>query len=435
MYFNNPSLEAIDFQTNSKLGMDLEVAFTTLRGLSGVTQRTLDRSNLSKVIKKNTGLDMDVELAAEGNYHIDDELATVIMDVDKNNAVLSEWRQSWTEGFDGITAIDKATMGTTGTIDLVNVKVTGIFCEFNSTLYLSRNLLGKDSILTIRELVGIVLHEIGHAFSYLEALGRGARTNFVLSNAAKELMGTSDKKRKYEILDEIEEASKIKISDRDLVLQSRDEVGITTVLLSDMMVGMRSELGCNIYDYRGFEQLADQFAARMGYGADVVTALDKLFRKYGDAAYRGRITFMLIEVGKGVSFIGAMVAAVLISSVSPAHSIFIVMMGALILSNNPLLDIYDKPKRRFEVIKNELNKALKNKSISKAEKLKYISDIDYIDNVLSDMNSRESLYAWVWKTVMPWGRKQARSMDMQKALEDLANSKLYTSSAKLETLV
>ena len=432
MYFNNPSLEAIDFQTNSKLGMDLEVAFTTLRGLSGVTQRTLDRSNLSKVIKKNTGLDMDVELAAEGNYHIDDQAAIMVMDVDRNNAVLNEWRQAYAEGTDGLKAIDKATKGT---VDLVNAKVTGIFCEFKATIYLSRNFISKGSMLTIRELVGVVLHEIGHAFTYLEALGRGARTNFVLSNAAKELMGTSDKKRKYEILDEIEEASKIKISDRDLVLQSRDEVGITTVLLSDMMVGMRSELGCNIYDYRGFEQLADQFAARMGYGADVVTALDKLFRKYGDAAYRGRITFMLIEVGKGVSFIGAMVAAVLISSVSPAHSIFIVMMGALILSNNPLLDIYDKPKRRFEVIKNELNKALKNKSISKAEKLKYISDIDYIDNVLSDMNSRESLYAWVWKTVMPWGRKQARSMDMQKALEDLANSKLYTSSAKLETLV
>jgi hypothetical protein len=429
------AMEAIRFQTNSKLGESIESAIKLIRGSDSVTDRTVSNSGLEKAILDTTGLDIEVVLANGEFGDIENFAAIAVTDIDRNNPVLNDWRQAYATGKDGFKELSKRDNVIKGEVDLVNAKVSGDFTKFKSTLYLSRDVISKGSRFTVKEITAIILHEIGHKFSYMEALGRSVRTNHVLMTAAKELIGTSDAQKKYEILDEVEAFTKSKITDRNTILQANEPMAITTVLLSESMIAMRSELGCNIYDYRGFEQLADQFATRMGYGADIVSALDKLFRLYGDKAYYGRIGFSLMEVFKLTLFVVGTAATIMLATLAPVMAMLYASMGVLMLSMNPLLDEYDNPKRRFEVIRNEIQKALKNTKLPKADKQRYLENLECIENVLINMNDHKPLYEWVWRNIYPWGRKQAKAIDVQKALEDLANTRLYAVSAKLDLLV
>lgn len=421
-------LEAIFFQTDNSLGMDIESAIDDIKGAgNSPTSSLLNRSNLSKAVSKSTGLKTTFELFADEGRQIYNNAAVLVPDVDRNNAVLHRYRQEWATSKDGVSLLKKKPVAIGG-IDLAKGKVTGAFTELSATIYVSINFLTKDSMVTTRELTAIILHEIGHYLTYLETLGRMARTNYVLFNASKELLETNDRERQYKILDVVEDTMNIKVRDRDMVLASKSAAAITTVLISEEVRAMRSELGYCLYDYRGFEQLADQYATRMGYGKDIVTGLDKIFRMYGSAAYYNRITFALVELLKVSGLI------VLIGTFFIIPNPAIIIIALQILCTNPHLNEYDTPKRRFEVIRNELNKKLKMVT-DKMDKIATLESIEVVDKILADMNDHYTFYQWVWKTVYPWGWGEVKSVELQKALEDLANNPLYAASAKLSVLV
>ena len=407
-------LEAIDFQTSHPLGKALDIAVTSVRSLQKVTTRNLSNTKLASIVQSITGLNLDFEVDP------DTFAATMVPDVDKNNPLIGDWAKRYMKSASSNSLLAKKDV-IKGGVDLEKARVTGDFTEFKGTIYLGDSLLNKSSPFTVSEVVAIILHEIGHNFVYLEMLGRMVSTNYVLSEAANRLLGTVDKQRKFEIMYEIEEGAGIDITDKEALLPMSNKAGITTVLINDAIFKSRSELGVNIYDARGFEKLSDQFATRMGYGKDLATGLDKLYRLIGyGPAYRGRVMNIFIQVIKVLLFL---VAGIL----NP-------FIAILILCSNPLDDVYDKPKKRIEGIRNELSAALKAKNLSKRQKLSILEEIDVMDGVTADMTEYLGVYEWIWGAIYPGGRKQRTTIEIQQSLERLSNTRLSESLTRLELL-
>lgn len=264
------------------------------------------------------------------------------------------------------------------------------------------------------------MHEIGHVFSYLELLGRTLTTNFVLEEANRRLLGFTEKDKRYKVIREIENEAKIHIKETDALVNSQSTAEITTVVISESINNSYSEIGVNIYDERAFEMLADQFATRHGYGKDLVMFQDKVLRlvspsHYYDSAKRMRV--------RAVNTFSALLLSPLLIGLLAAAAMGVVKFGT---SN------YDTPKKRLEVVRNDINRQLKEPGLTKDEKVAILNDLEEINKVIASMTDFDvTSVKWLFDLV---SRKNNRAINIQQTLEQLANSKLNESLARLKLL-
>lgn len=203
-------------------------------------------------------------------------------------------------------------------------------------------------------------------------------------------------------------------------MNSQSTAEITTVVISESINNSYSEIGVNIYDERAFEMLADQFATRHGYGKDLVMFQDKVLRlvspsHYYDSAKRMRV--------RAVNTFSALLLSPLLIGLLAAAAMGVVKFGT---SN------YDTPKKRLEVVRNDINRQLKEPGLTKDEKVAILNDLEEINKVIASMTDFDvTSVKWLFDLV---SRKNNRAINIQQTLEQLANSKLNESLARLKLL-
>jgi hypothetical protein len=297
--------------------------------------------------------------------------------------------------------------------------VSGDFAKVKSTIGLGNEVIGKASIFTVPEITGILLHEIGHIDTYLELLGRFIKTSNLLDDAVSRLLKATTKEQRTVILSEVEKATKTTIDKKDEIAEkARTAEAYAVVILSQAIKQSKQELDVNIYDARTWEQLADQFAARYGYAVPLVTGLDKIHRLYGSHQYRSPGWNIFCEIFKLLGFI--------LMGLSSYGLQWIVILLAI---GNPIAEMYDPPKDRFRKIKQQLNDALKDKDLPAAVRQKHLDDFKIITEVMDKMYDNETVYNFIWSTLFPWGRKQAKSVREFQETEALLNNDLFAAAA------
>lgn len=156
---------------------------------------------------------------------------------------------------------------------------TGISCV--AAIYMG---LLSDPAFTNRELVAILLHEVGHNFTYSVLNYDGA----YIGKAASMLMKTMSKLIRKNLTDE-RDFSDEKVS-KDIEEKSgifsavKNAFGkIKKVNFKDMVSSIAANMIGNA-TYRRYtdEKFADTFASMYGYGADVNSALQKMSQKMYD---------------------------------------------------------------------------------------------------------------------------------------------------------
>lgn len=308
-----------------------------------------------------------------------------------------------------------------GWIDNKRAVVGGYLGEVRH--YLIVNFSFFHGKFTSEEVVAVIIHEIGHAFTGLANHYRLVTTNMALTTMLDDINGNKPEKvfYKYKRYFSPEELINSGLSEDSEI---EDFYG---PLASKYIDTLDSNILNNKYDETNFEYLADNFATRMGVGKDLVSGLHKLHIEYNRD----------IQVTK--------------TSFATAHLIDILAQGLLLAINVPvglvILGLifatsgkdkekltYDIPKDRYNRIRNSIIDNLKNPELPKEYTVTLIKQFEEITKVLDNSITRVSILNILANNIKPGSREAVYYIGAQQAAENALNNTLFVKTAKLKTL-
>lgn len=416
--FNGLSLEGIDHMKDSNFGPQLEKCFTELHVKSVVKDIDFVNTGFKEIIKEYTNL--NVEVTTEDSYN-----AYVFPpDLNKNNVIIEKWRRKFYENLDW-DAFVKGSSIIEGVVDLKEGKVHGDFTKFHISIVIGSSLVNKYSVLTPAEITAIVLHELGHVLAYFEMLSRMTRTNYILNEGVRRLSNADNREERIKLLKDIENVTNTTIQNKETIAGFKQSQEVyKTIVVSNSVQESKQDLNLNMYDSRSFEQLADNYASRIGYALPLATGLAKLYKMHGDKDYLSpqmNILFCILRT----------LGLIFLIAVNPVQGLFI--LGCILLGGSPLNVTYDPLKQRITKIKQQVNDALKDQKMSLKQKKIYVDEYDEMNKILSELHDNLDVYEAIWAYVFPWGRKQRTDIEAQQQLETLFNNDLFSLSAKMYT--
>lgn len=307
-----------------------------------------------------------------------------------------------------------------GTVNLADAKVTGVFSEMEFNVLISRDLLlDIDNKYSDYETASILLHEVGHIFTYIEYSVKTTRTNQVLALASNVI---NNKNASYEtkeiVFKNIQRKIKLSNEEVEIMMASKEKESVNIIILNRTIELSKSELGgVNLYDSTSAEQLADQFANMFGCGQYLISSSKKLNRDKSNIS----IFFQLSMLGGLILLLPELAA---------------VYAGAYLLTSILTIDgknAYDNEYNRFSRIKHSLIQTLKMAD-DRAEKHMLHNQINAIELLLNDYDDNKTMYEVIAYWIKPGYRKAKDFEDLQKNLERLANNDLFSKAEKLKQI-
>ena len=407
----NPSVEMIDFQSKDKRDKYMQI----LSDLKKVGKKALPDhelvDELSKVTMEFFGL--KINFIFTPSY-----FGPCIMlpsDTKNNPLVFPEWVEMGQNSIQSTLIEAKKVIGT---IDVKRAKVGGHFSTLLFTIYYPIELF-KGELLTIEEHTGVLMHEIGHAFTMTLASSRTIATNMILQYANKAIKGTQSVEEREVVYLNIKNKMGIKSIDEKELAKTNNKFSRDVVLVSNIAKDYRNELGSNIYSMTSCEQQADQFAARMGCGVHVVTGLAKIYKKYFHISTRSTALYFFVEFMKiMLLFMG----------------IFAVIGRIMIAIDSTEEPTYDRPEVRFKRIREDLIQQAKTPDLPMEVAKEIKAGIMNIDEILEGVHDRYQLCDVIANYIIPSRRAMVSQKDFQRQLEELSSNDLYFSALRLQTL-
>lgn len=418
------SPESISFK-NDRFHREMTAIIDKYRTNESGTSRTEFEIAVEKCIKDNTNINFEVEVS-------DMPMMTQPPHIDKNSPLLEGY--GWKD-----TTLSKKSLADVrkskdkevrGLLDPNAGWVDGYFAELppikmyvnSAMVYGNKGLLYKlfdGREYTSGEISAVVLHEVGHVWSFFEHLVRFRTTNQILITLIRELDGTQDQEKREIIIKEAGEMLSLENIDAQ-DLRNKNNTTIYTVIITNLARKNRSQSGVEGYDINSFEALSDQFATRNGAGKDLVTALDKLYR--GTIYRRGWASYFFVELLKLCIF-GLGVFEVAVGQAWAAYTTFALLAGLLLADSHH--DWYDKAGARFVRIRNQLIEELKDESLPKEDSARIRHDIEVIDDVNKNFKDYTQLIGLVYDYLIPSGANKRKQIEFQQSLEEMASNKLF----------
>lgn len=437
----NVALETIAFQ-DSSFGEKLETIFKEMSE-SKLTKdvMTVFEKRMSDIVKERTGLNIA--------FHIDSYEGRrsgpcIYLPDFSNGDVIKGVQEIQTVGT-AKAFIDKIkNLNDKNTVDLKNAKVTGAFTQLPHNLHIAYPFMVSKK-LTIKEMVAVTLHEIGHAFTCIEYSSRFSTANQVLAGMLR-AKNEDDSTQEYvfSVAGEILKGDKRLFEKAE---QVRDAKAITILVMNEALYrGERSATNSTYTDTMSCEQLADQFCARFGYGRHVVTGLEKI---YGNMSFfdkttgAKRVIIQLLGFVTGPAFkalvstigtFGTFIVAPFI--VSLIVSMCVQALMDLAIGGSTSLKTYDHAVDRAKRVREQLIEYVKNVEQDKELISKALNDIKALDGVIAQYNDEayRNLYQVFFDFVIKSRRKAADISSLQRQLEELAANNLFIKAAELRTM-
>lgn len=396
---------------------------------------------IAKVIQKYTNLNVsfkngnqvgfatDVILINQNHIFFDQELIQLYKDH-------GGWKLNLHRDIEKVMT-DLKSKSVSGGVSLKDAKVYGAYAQIPVKIYLPVDDMLDKSYLTDAEVAAVLLHEIGHTFNMLELAGRTATTNQVLSLLSKALDGSVTEQDRVVIFSKAAKTLEMDDELTDQLKKSKTEYQLTIVLFDADMRKCKSELGASVYDVNSCEWLADQFASRCGASKELVTALEKVFVKYGlnmeGYARMNRMQIYIFTYFALPSLMSLMIMTPLAIFLGGWCLLFVYILVALQTKKN---DIYDKPLSRINRIRRETVDRLKDPELDDDQRKQILKTIEGIDAVLARGDLPDYLLfaekvAYFFK---PTYRAAHKYELLQKELEAIASNDLFIKAAQLKTV-
>jgi hypothetical protein len=333
-----------------------------------------------------------------------------------------------------------------GTIDLEHARVGGIFSSYTHTMYISFGLNLFYENLTPGEVTAIMLHELGHAFTFYEYSNRLTAVNQVLANIAEELEKDAKKRDYTYIYTEMKNSLQIDEKDIDSILESKDESIIVGKLFTAVANYVIKENRIGKYEETAAEQLADQFAARFGYGRQLVLGLDKLMQKYSPDRNKGvKFYSYFLEIMAIVGLIliittiiqaaaAGLILDTILFTLMKLGTVFSITMAIALSGDYTRNMTYDDLEFRYKRIRQDLIQQLKNHYYDAKESTKLIEDIKEIDGVIIQVKPYAGIFKTMMNIILPINYSTKKEIQYQQMVELLANNDLFLKAAELKQM-
>lgn len=317
-----------------------------------------------------------------------------------------------------------------GSIDLKRAIVSGYLADVRHHLIMDPVYLFDKVKLTPREMAEIISHEIGHAFIGLEYHYRMVTSNENIASVMKQIQNNEPKKINY--------IFRSTFGPNDLVAASlsddstrEDFYGALAAKYIDVT---ESRYGSKGYDATTFESLADNFVVRMGGGAGMVTALDKLNSVYSYSTHR-HVWRYRIRVWLNYTIwyiICSVIGGPFVAGVYATVIDLLYILTSFVTAYTD--EIYDNHSDRNVRIGNALVNILKDKSLPVGERKTLLNQIELVDVTNRDQSNYTPLGTSLIRFLAPSLRKKSYYKRMEQKVEASLNNPLFVSSAKLDTL-
>jgi len=425
------SLEAIEYQKDTKLFQELVAKLAPF--IAGETRFQTPEHfkllGLEKIIEHHTGVVVEFQYTGFGN-----STAAAIEPpvLDLNSPLLNGWRhlgygeESIVPLLKTMTDLKMRQSELRASIDLKKGRVGGLFSKVSSKLYLGAG-LWRMLRLNAEEVAAIILHEVGHAFTFFEAFLQTVPTNLALATAQRALSKLDKREERIQLIDAMADVMSLSNDVRnELKKDNTSERAFTVIAVKGYMDALRSGTGAWEYEMRNSEFAADQFATRQGAGRFLVSALDKLHDAY-DPGYRsGRVTAWVIRIFE-------LLCVILVTLAT--YGLYLILMFLIFFLADPVGSaLYDPPSARFARIRQDLVQTLKRTDLDKSVRQGVVEQIEAIDKIRHGVQEHQDLFDWLWRKL---NRSAARQQDMiqfHQELETIVNNDLYLHASKLKTL-
>lgn len=325
--------------------------------------------------------------------------------------------------------------GKKGSVNLEKAIVGGIFSEYVHPLYMNFYQLVKQCEFTSAEIVACLLHELGHGFYACYYADRTDETNQVMADVAAHLLNkeTGDVEYIYKELSKITPSLKKEAVDQ-MVNGSRVVAGANWFKITVEVV--RSQLVDDTYNQTAFEQRADNFASRFGYGKELVVALDKLHVFAPDKSNSIRLFVQIVSALSFIALASMVFALIATGSVVTAFIFVVYKLLFLSLYREDMQDYtYDKLKVRYLRIRQDAVSQLKSPSLDKQHAKALLDTIYAIDDSIKLTSDVKTLPQVVANIAFANARRADQSITDQQLMEQLSANDLFVQAAEFRTNV
>jgi hypothetical protein len=431
------SMEAISYQGRSLLLFDLVAVIDGLRTEPQITQKALTDSGLEDVVFSRTGMRVRFELSEDGfvtDIFAEPPLVDAANPYYKLLANLG-FADSRLDLLDRHQRSVRLAEDSLGWVDLKLGRVNGVYSKLICRVCIPDELL-KDRDYTSEEIAGVLLHELGHLFSYFETMAYSVASNVVISTATDALMGMSEKSEKVRLISQVN--SLFGNHDKETVeaiAESREASVVRALLLRTFEEGEQrrtkhlSSEGDNApYNTRSIEYMADQFAIRHGAALALASAQHKMAKLNHPNYDSSRASFMAMQATR-------LTLLILTTAVNPVLGIVVGAIASMALTLDAhFADYSGDPSERIARMKADLVQLLKNTRLNAKFRQQILQDIDAIDALRDQIKEHSGIFRYLWRNIIPTGRRQVKIREFQKGLEDLINNDLFIHANRLRAL-
>lgn len=325
-------------------------------------------------------------------------------------------------------------------IDKKKAKIIGLPNDFIA--YLQHDLVAfiKKLKCTAEELTSIVLHEVGHAFTYIEYSYKSVTNTSVLVDTFLDNLDKKNKTPKDSLILAYEKVSKDTSSD----YKTKDTATAVIYMLDSYLKENRFTLTGSAHPGIDAEQLADQFAGRFGVGQHLVSGLEKMRDTFNNVGGCNALLFGIWILLSGAMAIILAIQGMIVGAIVTGIFIFVEILSMLIFKD-PFSDDndpgyaakYDDAKRRYERIRNESIRRLRsNPSASKADINAIVSNLNKIDEILKTVpETKVTLIDKLFRMFSSSTKHKLEIRTIERMIEDLSENNLYLASAKLQSKI
>ena len=441
------AVEAIAFQ-NTDIFEQLTAEYAKLQERHNgvvIKQRKLytkdkdswDLSGLVSVMNK-TGLNYTTVMAGDW--------ATYLPLVKANN-VLFQKRLKYIADYYGVDAYKDARAvlvsngkdADEGTVSLTQAKVSGFFSQIELTLVINPVDIAYKKF-TPAECAAITLHEMGHCFTAFENLNKTFATNQALASCVAAFKAPLSVEQKTIVFAANADKLKLDKLGKARLMQAKDEKEIYFVLMNERFntldTNYNTGSGPESYSSVSSEYVADEFAARMGAGAELASALAKLKNNSAKVEKKliGYSVFLSLSIAVASSVVFGPTAGLILAFMRE------ILMHSLIgfgYAESNKERLYDHDKARLTRIRNVMVAYLKDASIPPEDISLSLAKIEELDKVIAttaELSPLNSYFDAVARLLSGDYRKERAHELYQNTLESLANNDLILKSRKLQNI-
>lgn len=425
------TMEAIKFQDGSLFKETTEF-FKTTDNLTSYEEKVkhIGGKTLSDLIRKYTGLTIQTEVIPNMS---EINCFCVTPDITKNNVLIEEWRKQFYRHKD-FKQLSKNIDEVVGVVDLVNGRVKGAFEKIVIRVSVTDGFI-RTMEFTPENKAALIIHEVGHAFTFLEFIAESAKTDFSLATVTRELLQTTDKEKKIALAKSLNDAMGTTV-DVNVIAESSDAATWYTVYISNKEEQTRVATHTGRYSDTSAEFVADQFVTRHGGGAAMADTLAKIYKHLGKISVRDRISIWAQYAVCSLSVISAIAGLSLINPILGTMGTVALFVNLKTITQYDFTySTYTSDKDRVAKLKQELVGRLKDRDLPQDIRVSTLDAIKEIDKVLKTINDNRTVMELITIALRSDVHQAVKQEQVQKTLSTVINNDLFKTAATLDSIV